>query len=206
MTSYQEHKSPRLVTLPPSCQGHAPFQHINPTTTTAISVSSDTPHRPVVTTFSLSVWGWQNFRKHFKSPATAATVLTRKHMAPYRSSAHAHSGHAVALVSCDAGFLTFINSWGPEWGNNGLFSVEDVAVLQRDTKSGRPSPVNFYDVYWLEKDLTDEEQRAYRAHQKKMEQRKRELPRRGKESNGRPSDYWKRAWKRDGLGGKHYKG
>lgn len=116
--------------------------------------------RPVLTTFRLSDPRWDRFSQHFQHGATTAkTVLKREHMAPYRGWPDG-GGHAVVLVKCGPGSLTFLNSWGRQWGDNGTFSVEDHTVLQLDRPSG-PSPVNFYDVYWLESELSSQEQQAY---------------------------------------------
>ncbi len=57
------------------------------------------------------------------------------------------------MVGCSPRSLTFLNSWGGDWGDNGSFSVEDHTVLQRDGPSG-PTPARFYDVYWLKSELT----------------------------------------------------
>ncbi|EFQ32890.1 uncharacterized protein GLRG_08034 [Colletotrichum graminicola M1.001] len=67
-------------------------------------------------------------------------------------------GHAVVLVDCKPNCLTFLNSWGKTWGNNGSFSVEDHTVLEVDG-----IPMRFYDVYWLQSDLAPAELRAYNA-------------------------------------------
>lgn len=61
---------------------------------------------------------------------------------------------AVSSYSPDS--LTFLNSWGSSWGNEGSFSIEDHTVLELDKY-----PVRFYDVMWFEKDLTEEELQAY---------------------------------------------
>jgi len=82
-------------------------------------------------------------------------------MAPYRSLPDG-GGHAVVLVKCDPDGLTFLNSWGNQWGNNGSFSIEDSRVLEIDSipKYGQMS---FYDIYWLESELTRGEIQAYDA-------------------------------------------
>ncbi len=116
--------------------------------------------RPVLTTFRLSNKGWRKFCNYFHHKAdTAKSVLTHGTMAPYHSFKDG-GGHAVVMVSCSPGSLTFLNSWGRKWGDSGSFSVESHTVLQRDGWFG-PSPVCFYDVYWLENDLTEGEQQAF---------------------------------------------
>jgi len=115
--------------------------------------------RPVLTTFYLSESGWDTFTQHFGSVATSSLVLTRDHMASHRSLPD-DGGHTVVLFKCDPHSLTFLNSWGKEWGNKGSFSIEDHTVLELDDASEATS-VCFYDVYWLEEDLTAIEQQAY---------------------------------------------
>ncbi|KAH7009769.1 hypothetical protein EDB80DRAFT_713833 [Ilyonectria destructans] len=111
--------------------------------------------RPVLTTFDLSKPGWQSFSQHFQTEATKNSVLTAQDMEAHRSAASG-GGHAVVLIGCGPNSLTFLHSWGHDWGDGGKFSVEDHTVLEID---GRP--VCFYDVYWLESDLTESERRAF---------------------------------------------
>ncbi|PMD24550.1 hypothetical protein NA56DRAFT_566863 [Hyaloscypha hepaticicola] len=112
--------------------------------------------RPVLTTFRLSSSGWDKFCEHFEeTAATRCSTLTRDHMAPHRSGPDG-GGHAVVLYSCDPHSLTFLNSWGLKWGKDGSFSIEDHTVLELNS-----APVCFYDVYWLESDLTEVERQAY---------------------------------------------
>ncbi|KAH7336028.1 hypothetical protein BKA65DRAFT_458517 [Rhexocercosporidium sp. MPI-PUGE-AT-0058] len=115
--------------------------------------------RPVLTTFYLSESGWDTFTQHFESVATSSSVLMRDHMTSHRLLPD-DGGHAVVLFKCDPHSLTFLNSWGKEWGNKGSFSIEDHTVLELDDASEATS-VCFYDVYWLEEDLTAIEQQAY---------------------------------------------
>ncbi len=69
-------------------------------------------------------------------------MLMRAHMASHRSLPD-YDGQAVVLISCDARSLTFLNSWGHQWGNNGSFSVEDLTVLELDGAS-----VSFISTEW----------------------------------------------------------
>ncbi|KAL4902702.1 hypothetical protein BDW74DRAFT_180402 [Aspergillus multicolor] len=116
--------------------------------------------RPVLATFRLSQSGWDTFSNHFdKRAATRMTVLTRAHMASHHSLPD-NGGHAVLLIRCGPDSLTFLNSWGRRWGDNGSFSVEDHTVLELDDPSG-VAKLRFYDIYWQQKDLTEREKRAY---------------------------------------------
>lgn len=75
-------------------------------------------------------------------------------MKPYRSQ-ESEGGHAVVLVGCSPSSLTFLNSWGGSWGDNGSFSIGKRMALELDGAA-----MEFYDVYWLETDLTTVERQA----------------------------------------------
>ncbi|KAF4332936.1 hypothetical protein FBEOM_13254 [Fusarium beomiforme] len=122
--------------------------------------------RPVAATFRLSESGWEMFGRHFDGHSGQtggnmdAKVLTVADMRPHRRGKDG-GGHAVVLTRCDPESLTFINSWGRDWGNNGSFSVQDARVLELELDHGRTTPLRFYDIYWLESDLTQGERAAY---------------------------------------------
>jgi hypothetical protein len=86
--------------------------------------------------------GWKTFCKHFGTGATCRLVLMCAHMASRRSLPD-YNGQAVVLISFDARSLTFLNSWGHQWGNNGSFSAEDHTVLELDGAS-----VSFMSTEW----------------------------------------------------------
>ncbi|KAF4957101.1 hypothetical protein FGADI_3320 [Fusarium gaditjirri] len=112
--------------------------------------------RPVLATFRLSKRGWDEFDKHFnRNSGTRKTVLTEAQMVPYFNE-KSDGGHAVVLISCSPKSLTFLNSWGSSWGDNGTFSIESPAVLGHKDR-----PLSFYDVYWVEKELTEAERQAF---------------------------------------------
>jgi hypothetical protein len=67
-----------------------------------------------------------------------------------------YGGYAVVLVGYAPRLLTFLNSWGSSWGDRGSFSVDNYNAL-----AGNHTDVDFYDVYWLEEDLTSVERQAY---------------------------------------------
>jgi hypothetical protein len=114
--------------------------------------------RPVLTTFHLGHRGWASFGKHFTSKATCKSTLMLSHMAPDGPrSLPDDGGHAVVLVGCSPYSLTFLNSWGKGWADNGSFSIGDHTVLEQDGAA----PVRFYDVFWLEANLTTAERQAY---------------------------------------------
>ncbi|KAJ0382800.1 hypothetical protein COL922a_011794 [Colletotrichum nupharicola] len=115
--------------------------------------------RPVLATFYLSSEGWDTFCDYFEQPedgsAEPEPVLKRAQMMKHRS-LPSDGGHAVVLVDCRPNRLTFLNSWGKDWGNNGSFSIEDRTVLGLDGYHMR-----FYDVYWLLADLIPMERQAH---------------------------------------------
>ncbi|KAG5752155.1 hypothetical protein H9Q70_005209 [Fusarium xylarioides] len=114
--------------------------------------------RPVLATFGLSEKGWDTFGDHFdESSAMRNAVLTEAQMAPNFDKKY-DGGHAVVLVSCSPNSLTFLNSWGSSWGDNGMFEIEKPAVLGH-----RDEPLRFYDVYWIEEELTHAEREAFDA-------------------------------------------
>ncbi|KAL4982144.1 hypothetical protein BDW68DRAFT_192404 [Aspergillus falconensis] len=126
--------------------------------------------RPVLATFRLSESGWTAFCKHFEATVpTHKTVLTRAHMAAYRSLPDA-GGHAVLLTRCDPHSLTFLNSWGRKWGDNGSFTIEDPSVLELDDPAGL-AKMRFYDVYWQLGGLTEVERKRYSDYVDRMLQR-----------------------------------
>jgi hypothetical protein len=119
-------------------------------------------HRhPVLTTFRLSKKGWAKFCQHFRQPQTRRAMLTEADMRPHRHGPD-DGGHAVVLYACDPHSLSFLNSWGSDWGTNGSFRVQGPAVLEMDERH-RLAPVQFYEVFWYEKDLTPSERAAYAA-------------------------------------------
>ncbi|EUC26924.1 hypothetical protein COCCADRAFT_113012 [Bipolaris zeicola 26-R-13] len=66
-------------------------------------------------------------------------------MAPHTSLSDG-VGHAVILVRCGPSCLTFLNSWGSEWGKNSTLSVENPAVLQFEGAS-KWYRMCFYDIF-----------------------------------------------------------
>ncbi|CAO2657759.1 Nn.00g038850.m01.CDS01 [Neocucurbitaria sp. VM-36] len=118
--------------------------------------------RPVLATFRLSDQGWNAFSKHFQAPGTRTSVFPEARMSRHRFLTDG-GGHAVVMVKCNPSSLTFLNSWGSDWGDNGSFQVENASTLE---VKGAPdwARIRLYDIYWYEIDLTIKERQAYSAH------------------------------------------
>lgn len=112
----------------------------------------------MLATFGLSEGGWDAFCQNFQNEKTAESVLTSHVMAPHCAEPW-HNGHAVVLIGCAPQSLTFLNSWGSDWGKNGTFSIEDYTVLSIEDE-----PMRFYDIFWKQSDLTEAELGAYAAY------------------------------------------
>jgi hypothetical protein len=131
--------------------------------------------RPVLSSFALSNSGWIHFSKHFKSPATHDTVLTVEEMMPYQY-LPANGGHAVVMTGCSPTSITFLNSWGYEWGHKGSFSVEGYKVLEVK-KARKEDCMCFYDIFWFQSDLDQTELDAYDVNaQRVLRDHAREYP------------------------------
>lgn len=116
--------------------------------------------RPVLSGFNLSEAQWETFANHFASESPKrTTALTLDDMKEGYDDDMDESGHAVVLTGCDPHSLTFLNSWGKEWGDGGSFKVESSEVL-----GSKQSPeMEFYDIFWYEHELTEEVREAYKT-------------------------------------------
>lgn len=122
--------------------------------------------RPVLSIFNLSDSGWKEFCNRFEPPAsTASEILTMSVMQPHINKPRA-GGHAVLLTKVDPHSLTFLNSWGRDWGRNGSFGIESPEVLEANGLTEN-LPMQFFDVFWLESELLDDEKLAFRLDTKK---------------------------------------
>ena len=115
--------------------------------------------RPVLATFWLPGLGWESFARFFGTERTKGSVLTRSDMPlhPFLSTDPDAGGHAVILTGCAPDSLTFLNSWGYQWGNVGSFSIRDHTILEMDSRV----PMRLYDVFWFAAYLLPEERKAY---------------------------------------------
>ena len=111
--------------------------------------------RPVVARFRLTDDEWDAFSKFYESNPTS--ILTEDELDVRKRPTNPLPdtfGHAVVLTSYNSKSLTFMNSWGQQWGDNGFFRVQNAEMLQ----------LEFFDVYWTLNDLNEGEKEYYRKH------------------------------------------
>ena len=107
--------------------------------------------RPVVATFGLEGNQWEIFSKFWKWPKQKKNVMEADDLP--KGVPDINSGrHAVCLISHGKNGLRFLNSWGSDWGDGGFFRVANGKVLD----------MTFYDVFFYESDLTQEEKSAWK--------------------------------------------
>ena len=111
--------------------------------------------RPVVAIYDLTDDEWQIFANFYKK--NPAGILTQKELDFNQRPTNPPpetEGHAVVLTSHNSKCLTFMNSWGQNWGDNGFFRVQNAEVLD----------MKFFDVFWRLDDLSEEEREYYHQH------------------------------------------
>lgn len=112
--------------------------------------------RVCVAGFYLNGVQWYNFSKFFndpqkkKLPITAADINRKPSAQELQGEELESGGHAVVLTDANKEEWTFINSWGEQWADGGLFRVQPGAF-----------DVTFYDVFWYESDLSQREIRLF---------------------------------------------
>lgn len=107
--------------------------------------------RPVVATFSLYDNQWNVFEHFWHTKREQKRVMKAEDL-PTGKSGKGDGGHAVSLISHGKDGLRFLNSWGTNWGDGGFFRVQNGQVLQ----------MTFYDVFFYEEDLTQNEKKAWK--------------------------------------------
>lgn len=109
--------------------------------------------RPLLATFYLPGKEWDNLSEFYKNnPYSILTYDILKYRSPSRRSSE-DGGHAVILTRYDSynDSFEFANSWGNNWASRGYFYVKKGAIN-----------FTFYDIFWYESDLTDEERYKYK--------------------------------------------
>ena len=112
--------------------------------------------RPVVASCWLTEHERDSLRKFFGVDRNRTGILTRKEIdLTARPPDSPTRGHSFVLTSFDSESLRLLNFWGEDWGDKGFFRVQNADVLG----------LTFIDVYWTEKDLTEEEQNYFVKHE-----------------------------------------
>lgn len=109
--------------------------------------------RPCIASFYLSTLQWYNFGRFYREHRTGiltSEILNEVVQVPKNETS---GGHAVVFLEFGDGYLTFLNSWGNEWADNGKFRVKDSSVL---------NGITYYDIFWIESDLTIGEKEAWK--------------------------------------------
>ena len=110
--------------------------------------------RPVIARFKLPKEKMRALTKYRgKCDGNSTGILTKRNLDIPTRPGDPVCGHAVVLTSYNSKSLTFMNSWGAKWADDGFFSVENTEVFER---------MKFYDVYWNLDDLSKEEKESYR--------------------------------------------
>ena len=118
--------------------------------------------RPVVATFRLTDEEWDAFENFYEDNPTG--ILTQDELdVRKRPRKPGTKGHAVVLTSYNSKCLTFMNSWGEDWGEKGFFKVQNAEVLGDQLK--------FFDVYWELDDLSEVEKEKYQKYGSKLAKR-----------------------------------
>jgi uncharacterized protein YegL len=107
--------------------------------------------RTIVARFQMMEKNWDRFYSFYRNHPNE--ILTKEVFKDVDSTEpNSIAGHAVVLVRCNPSCLTFMNSWGPKWGDKGFFHVKDSEVLG----------IEFFDAQWHLEDLTPTEQSAWK--------------------------------------------
>ena len=118
--------------------------------------------RPVVLTFRLTEKQWDNFCNFFdKSSPNKKGFITKEEINKnVPNNDKDGGGHSVVITKYTKDYFTILNSWGDEWGDNGLFKIKDFSVFLS---------YRYFDVFYTLKDLTQYEKDEY---QKMIERKK----------------------------------
>ena len=105
--------------------------------------------RAVLCSFFLTEEQWKGFSAFFaKSPI----AVLRELPCPGKD---VLSGHGAVLLGQDQDMWKVQNSWGDDFGDGGFFMISKPLLLELEAQ--------FYDIYFLEADLTAEDVVAYRS-------------------------------------------
>jgi hypothetical protein len=83
---------------------------------------------PYIPGFYLSLCQWDRFCTFFEDPGRKRGIMTLADLGPPNFVAGQKlEGHAVVLIRASPESLTFLNSWGPECGDEGCFKIRNPA-------------------------------------------------------------------------------
>lgn len=139
--------------------------------------------RPCIASFRLNGKQWYNFTHFFKNPSTKNGILdkdTINQEPPSNAKIKGNGGHAVVLIDVfeneekendneenkNKNHLTFLNSWGSNFGDFGKIRVTNGNVLKDDITPQRK--IKYYEVFWRTEDLTDEEINYFKENHEKV--------------------------------------
>ena len=133
----------------------------------AIEILRKENPRPIIATFYLNANRWNSLSNYYRKFPDG--ILTSKDLEAYYdpNQKSTSGGHAVIIMSFDGSaklclepppfscfYFNIVNSWGDNWANKGFFKVSCSTCSEIEFK--------YYDVYWLESDLTKEEKEQYK--------------------------------------------
>ena len=108
--------------------------------------------RAILLRFALTKAQWKEFFIFFKR--TPSATLDSDSLSD--SSVGEFEGHAVVIVGQDDKSWKIKNSWGDDFADGGYFQMSKSLVLDCNP--------NFFDVFWYERDLTEDDLAAYERH------------------------------------------
>lgn len=120
--------------------------------------------RVVVCDFKLNDEQWENFDKFYRTNRRGILEEKDINVGCDQSIDSNLEGHSVLLIGIEIdeegkSYLRFLNSWGQNWADEGTFKVRDGNVLKG--LGIKSCPPIFYDIYFLEEDLSNEELKYY---------------------------------------------
>ena len=111
--------------------------------------------RPIIATFYLNASEWNGLCNFFNKNPNG--ILKEEDLEKYYNPNQESSGGAHAVIIMSSNFdgklryFNIANSWGEDWADKGFFKVYSNSIS-----------FNYYDVFWYESDLTDEERAQYK--------------------------------------------
>ena len=123
----------------------------------AIKILTNKNPRPIIARFYLNADRWNSLSNYYrKYPNGILTSYDLEHYYDPKQKSTG-GGHAVIIMGCSLypfNHFNIVNSWGDNWANKGFFKVSTLTCPEIGFK--------YYDVYWLESDLTKEEKEQYK--------------------------------------------